>query len=91
MFDEFMEMVKACGEDVLFAQVGEGNYNLTYNDFDGFDEHWRELEREYDNEEAVDALEDWMDEHCTSKVGDFYVDYIFPGFVVRVGYSSFNI
>lgn len=91
MFDEFMEMIKACGEDVLFAQVGENNYDLTYNDFDGFDEHWNEIEREYDNEDAVDALEDWMNEHCTSKVGDFYVDYIFPGFTVQVGYSSYDI
>lgn len=91
MFDELMALIEACGDDVSFAKVGESDYDLTFNDFAGFDKHWNELEREYDNEDAVDVLEDWLDEHCTSKVGDFYVDYIFPGFVVQVGYSSYDI
>ena len=61
MFNEFKKMVNACGDDITLSRRANGTYRLTLEDFEGFDEHWHEVEREYDNEEAVNALIDWLE------------------------------
>lgn len=91
MFNEFMQMVEACGDDITLSRRSNGIYHLTLEDFEGFDEHWHEIMREYDNEEAVNALLDWLETNCTEHHEDFYTYYIFPDFQVIVGYSSFDI
>ena len=52
MFNEFKKMVDICGDDVTLDRRSNGIYRLTLEDFEGSDEHWHEVEREYDNEEA---------------------------------------
>jgi hypothetical protein len=64
--------------------------HLTVEDFAGFDEHWHEQFRDYD-EDAVDALLEWLEEHALSVDGDYYTYYQFDGFLVQVGYASFDI
>ena len=91
MFNEFKKMVDACGDDVTFNRRSNGIYRLTLEDFEGFNENWHEIEREYDNEEAVDALLNWLETNCIEQREDFYTYYIFPDFQVIVGYSSFDI
>ena len=63
---------------------------ITVDDFEGFDEDWSEIMRDYD-EEAVDGLIEWLEEHCISEDGDFYSYYYFEEFDVELGYSSFDI
>ena len=91
MFNEFMQMVDACGDDVTLNRRSNGIYRLTLEDFEGFNENWHEVEREYDNEEAINALLDWLETNCTEQREDFYTYYEFSDFQVIVGYSSFDI
>ena len=63
---------------------------ITVDDFEGFDEDWSEIMRDYD-EEAVDGLIEWLEEHCISEDGDFYSYYHFEEFDVELGYSSYDI
>ena len=63
---------------------------VTVEDFGGFDEHWSEIILDYD-EEAVDALCEWLEEHALSVDGDYYQYYQFDGFVVCLGYGSFDV
>ena len=88
MFNEFMQMVEACSDDVTLDRRSNGIYRLTLEDFEGFDEHWHEIMREYDNEEAVNALLDWLETNCTEQCIDLYTGYKFPDFQVIVGYAS---
>ena len=91
MFNEFKKLVDACGDDVTLSRRANGTYRLTLEDFEGFDEHWHEIMRVYDNEKAVNALLDWMETNCTEQREDFYTYYTFSDFQVIVGYSSFDI
>lgn len=75
--------VEADGDEVA-------EMHLTVEDFAGFDEHWHEQFRDYD-EDAVDALLEWLEEHALSVDGDFYTYYHFDGFLVQVGYGSYDI
>ena len=78
-------------EDVsVWEHEGCGCIALTIEDFDGFDEDWCEQFRDYD-EDAVDALLEWLEEHALSVDGDFYTYYQFEDFEVRVGYASYDI
>ena len=91
-----MEMMKeqlmALCEDISFWENTDKNMlGVIVEDFEGFDEHWHEIMREYDNEEAVNALLDWLETNSTEHHEDFYTYYDFPDFQVIVGYSSFDI
>lgn len=91
MFNEFMKMVDACGTDAIIERHSDGTYVLTIEDFNGFDEDWNEIEREFENDEAVNALLAWLNANYTKRNANLYVHYIFPDFQLTVGYASFNI
>lgn len=91
MFNKFMELVKACGNDVELYHWSDGGYELTLEDFEGFDKDWNEVMREYDNEEAIDILLDWLEDNCIDKTERLDIHYVFPDFQVTLGYASFDI
>ena len=91
MFNEFKKMVDACGVDAILERHSDGTYALTLEDFEGFDDDWNEVEREYDNEEAVDALLEWLEDNCIDKTERLDIHYVFPDFQVTLGYASFDI
>lgn len=91
MLKEFLELVKACGNDVTLNKYKNGKYELTYNDFLGFTDDGDEEYREYDNELAVDTLQQWLENNCTYYNDDYYTIYIFNDFKVIAGYLSFDI
>ena len=91
MFNEFKKMVDACGVDAILERHSDGTYSLTLEDFEGFDDDWNEVEREYDNEEAVDALLEWLEDNCIDKTERLDIHYVFPDFQVTLGYASFDI
>ena len=83
--------IEALGNDASLWDEEDYCLDVTIEDFAGFDEDWCEVEREYDNEEAVDAFLEMLDTQCVSREGDFYVPYHFNGFDVQIGFASFDI
>lgn len=82
--------VETLGADASYY-VREDEINVTLEDFEGFDDDWSEVDREYDDEEAVNAFLEMLERECVSQEGDFYVTYHFDGFDVQLGYASFEI
>ena len=85
-----VEAIEALGADATLWEMGE-MLEVTFEDFEGFDDEWHEVEREYDNEEAVKNFLKMLEEQCESQEGGFYVTYHFNGFNVQIGYASFDI
>ena len=94
MMELIIAMLEKMGEDVDYRvreiDGEKPELVITVDDFEGFDEDWSEIMRDYD-EEAVDGLIEWLKEHCISEDGDFYSYYHFEEFDVQLGYSSFDI
>ena len=72
-------------------EVAGSRISLTINDFEGFDEDWCEVEREYEDAEAVREVLGWLVEHAEQVTGDLYRSYWFGNIEVEVGYTSFDI
>jgi hypothetical protein len=71
--------------------VTDNNINLIINDFEGFDENWSEVDREFIDEDTVEEVLEWLEENADNVDGDFYCYYYFGDIVVQVGYTSFDI
>lgn len=83
--------IEALGADASLFEYSDGMLDVTLQDFEGFDDDWSEVYRDYDNEEAVIAFLGMLKTECSSKEGDFYVTYHFEGFDVQIGYASYDI
>lgn len=94
MMELIIAMVEKMHEDVdCYVRKIEGEKPkliITVDDFEGFDDDWSEVMREYDVE-AVDGLIEWLEEHCISEEDDLYSYYHFEDFDVQLGYTSFDI
>ena len=88
-YEEVMALLETLGDDVSVFAHGDV-IRVTVEDFEGFDDDWHEVMRDYD-EDAVDEVFEALEAHCTEVVDDFYTDYCFEGFSVRVGYASYDI
>lgn len=85
------EQLMALCKDISFWEYEDENkLDVTVEDFEGFDEDWSEMFFDID-EDAVDAMVDWLDEHCDSHEGDFYHYYIFGDLEVCLGWASYDI
>lgn len=82
--------IEALGADASYYEY-DGILHVTLEDFEGFDDSWEEIDREYDDVDAVEAFEAMLDSEAVSVEGDFYVTYHFVGFDVCLGYASFDI
>ena len=71
--------------------VNGNRIGLTINDFEGFDDDWDEVDREFVDEDAVKEVLDWLEENADCVDGDYYRYYHFGDIVVVVGYTSFDI
>lgn len=65
--------------------------HVTLEDFDGFDDNWSEIDRPFDDADAVEAFLEMLENKCISFEDDYYSVYHFNDFDVKVGYSSFDI
>lgn len=92
MKKELLEMLNKLEEtnDVDFYEI-EDTLHVNFNDFEGFNEDWEEIDRDYENGELVNQVLDFLENNCKGQEGDFYKEYIFDDFNVIVGYSSFDI
>lgn len=84
---ERLETIKADAD----YKVNGTDIDLTINDFEGFDEDWGEVDREFNDLEAVEDVLDWLEENADKVEGDFYQYYYFGEIIVCVGYTSFDI
>ena len=91
---EMMRALEECGDlSVRETTTDDGVmlYDVTMEDFEGFDAHWREIERDYTDEELVDTFLDALEELALRATGDMYRTYYFDGYAVQVGYASYDI
>jgi len=88
MFEQVKKMLEEC-EDLYVSVIGK-TLQVTVEDFEGFDDDWSEVMRDYD-EEAVDVIYEWLESHCESEDGDFYHYFDFGSFDVCWGYASYDI
>lgn len=89
-FEKMIAAIEALGDDALYDVV-DRRIDVTLRDFDGFDDDWCEVMRDYDDEQAVENFLQMLDDECLSSSDDFYKDYEFDGFTVSLGYESFDI
>jgi hypothetical protein len=91
MMEIIIAMLEEMTDDVdYYVRHNGAELVITVEDFEGFDDDWSEVMRDYDGE-AVERLIEWLEEHCISEEGDLYSYYHFEGFDVQLGYTSFDI
>jgi hypothetical protein len=83
--------IEALGADATLRNTKDYCLDVTIEDFEGFDDDYDEIMRDYDNAEAVECFEEMLETECLSQEGDFYITYHFEGFDVCLGYASFDI
>lgn len=90
---EMMTALEACGDLTVWERTtDEGTvYDVTVEDFEGFDDEWSEVMRDFEREDLVDEFLEALDEQALRVEGDFYYDYYFDGFRVHLGYASYDI
>ena len=85
------EQLNALCEDISFWEWDDENkLDVTVEDFEGFDEDWDEVYADIDDD-AVDKMIEWLDEHCDSHEDNLYHYYTFDDLVVCLGWASFDI
>ena len=91
MFETLMTMLRTLETvgDVFFDVEDDGSVDVTFNDFEGFDEDWDEVMRDYEMPELVDKVFDLLDS-CDHD-DDFYTTYMVDGHAVEVGFTSYDI
>ena len=67
--------------------VTDNHIDLTINDFDGFDEDWNEIDREFVDEDLVDEVLEWLEKNADYVDRDFYHYYYFGEIVVEVEFE----
>ena len=82
MFEKLMTMVNALVEveDVYFREYNNTLY-ITVNDFEGFGEHYEEIDREFVNEELVEELVEFIEN----------ANYTIENYTIELNYSSEDI
>lgn len=75
----------------VWEMSDEEEIDVTVYDFEGFDEHWSEIDRELDNPELVERIYDTLRDNCVEFDEGFYQDFYFEGFRVHWGYASYDI
>ena len=89
--EAMLATIKALGDDATIFDEHDYCLAVTIEDFEGFTKNWEEIDRDFDNPEAVRAFLEMLEAECLYKDGDFYVTYHFDGFDVEIGYASFDI
>ena len=88
-YELVMELLQTLGDDVTIDER-DGDIIVTVQDFEGFDDDWDEIYRDYDDD-AIDAVYDQLEEAAIRVKGDFYRYFIFDGFEVQWGEASMDI
>lgn len=87
--NKLMELLNNASIDVDFEFTNDNFLDVTINDFEGFDEEWNEIPREYVNTQAVENVLDFLNQF--NYKGNLYKVYQVDELFVQVGYTSFDI
>lgn len=74
-----------------YYTVKDNRIDLTIDDFEGFDDDWCEVDREFVDADAVEEVLGWLEENADCVDNDFYRRYHFGNIVVEVDYTSYDI
>ena len=69
----------------------ENELNIDFNDFDGFDDEWNEVEREYTNENLVNKILNYIETNATLIKDSLYKTYQLDDKTIVIGYTSFDV
>jgi hypothetical protein len=89
-YDKMKSTLDSLSDDIMYSIVADG-FRVQIQDFDGFDDDWNEIMREYNNANAIDEFIDMLESDCISQDGDFNYVYHFDGFDVELSYASDEI
>lgn len=89
-YEQILTMAEALGADAIVFDFNR-QIHVDFNDFEGFDDDWSEIMRDYDDENAVEAFEETLRAEALKIDDNFYTTYYFDDFVVIVGYTSYDI
>ena len=70
---EMLEESKNLGDVDYYTY--ENELNIDFNDFDGFDDEWNEVEREYTNENLVNKILNYIETNATLIKDSLYQTY----------------
>ena len=90
--ERMKEQLKALCKDISFWENTDKNMlGVIVEDFEGFDEDGNEVFADI-NEDAVNIMIEWLEEHCDSHDGGcFYQYYTFGDLVVCLDWESYDI
>lgn len=90
---EMMTALEASGDLTVWARpTDEGTvYDVTVEDFEGFDDDWSEVDREIVEDNLLDDFLEALVEGALHIEGDYYYDYYFDGYRIHLGYASYDI
>ena len=86
---EMLEESKNLGDVDYYTY--ENELNIDFNDFDGFDDEWNEVEREYTNENLVNKILNYIETNATLIKDSLYQTYQLDDKTIVIGYTSFDI
>ena len=89
-----LEMITAKLDTIAqdsWYEIDGNEVALTINDFEGFDEDWNEVDREFVDADAVEEVLEWLEQNADRVEGDLYQYYYFGDIEVCVGATSFEI
>ena len=86
---EMLEKSKNLG-DVDYYTC-ENELNIDFNDFDGFDDEWNEIERKYNNENLVNQILNYIETNAILIKDSLYQTYQLNDKIIVIGYTSFDI
>lgn len=87
---EILKMLNDLGDDAYVYEHGD-DISVDLNDFEGFDDNWSEIMRDYDNPKKVQQALDTLQRTAIIVEHDYYTTYYFEDCSVIVGYTSFDI
>lgn len=88
--DEVMALLATMGNDATVYTMQDGTIDVTIEDFEGFDDDWDEIYRDYDVD-TVDHVYDTLEAAAVLVTGSLYTTFDMGGFNVAWGYASYDI
>ena len=94
MLERIIAMVENLGNDAVYwldndEEENKKNLHVSLNDFEGFDENWSEIFRKFDNKNAIEDVQNWLEENCDAFEECFTSTYYyFDDFIVHWFYKS---
>ena len=86
---EMLEKSKNLGDVDYY--IYENELNIDFNDFDGFDDEWDEIERKYNNENLVNQILNYIETNAILIKDSLYQTYQLNDKIIVIGYTSFDI